>query len=228
MIQKSDIPAVFNTLAPKYDKINRILSGYQDVRWRKKMAQIMRTKKPELLVDVATGTADVLLSLLENNIQFKQAIGIDPAVDMLAVGRDKTKAYPQIRLETGVATALPLETGCVDVMTIAFGIRNVPDYKAGLAEMARVIKPGGELLILEFSLPPQPLRSLYLIYLRHILPTIGRLVSGHPTAYRYLNTTIESFPYGPAFARILQQAGFSSVQIHPLLAGVVSIYHAIR
>ncbi|MBD98175.1 MAG: ubiquinone/menaquinone biosynthesis methyltransferase [Candidatus Marinamargulisbacteria bacterium] len=226
---KSEIPAVFNEISAKYDRINRLLSGYQDVLWRWKLARTIRNRTPDLILDLATGTADVLISLATHGIQFKHGIGLDPAVDMLAIGNQKLKTRhlsTRIELKTGVATAIPLTANSVDVITLSFGIRNVPDYEAALVEMKRVLKPGGEALILEFSLPSQPIRTPYLWYLRTLLPRLGRWLSGHATAYTYLNKTIESFPYGSAFEEKLLTAGFSSVRSYRMSAGVVTLYHA--
>jgi demethylmenaquinone methyltransferase/2-methoxy-6-polyprenyl-1,4-benzoquinol methylase len=150
---------------------------------------------------------------------------------MLAIGNKKLNRCQlsnRIELKAGVATAIPLPANAVDVITMSFGSRNVPDYEAALVEMTRVLKPGGEALILEFSLPPQPIRTPYLWYLRAILPRLGRWLSGHDTAYTYLNKTIESFPYGAAFEQKLYAAGFSSVRSYRMSAGVVTLYHAQR
>lgn len=228
---KSEIPAVFNEISAKYDRINRLLSGYQDVLWRWKLARTIRNRTPDTVLDLATGTADVLISLAKHGIQFKHGIGLDPAMDMLAIGNKKlnrSQLSNRVELKAGVATAIPLPANAVDVITMSFGIRNVPDYEAALVEMTRVLKPGGEALILEFSLPPQPIRTPYLWYLRAILPRLGRWLSGHDTAYTYLNKTIESFPYGAAFEQKLYAAGFSSVRSYRMSAGVVTLYHAQR
>lgn len=219
---------MFDQIAPRYDLLNRLLSGWRDVAWRKRMARYLPAGGPLALLDVATGTADQIFSLLRHDPRIDRATGIDMAERMLEIGRAKAARRglaDRIRLRTGDATAIPEPDNAFDVATISFGIRNVENVSAGLSEMCRVLKPGGRALILEFSLPASPLfRRLYLFYLRRILPVLGGLISGDAQAYRYLNVTIESFPYGEAFCGLMRQAGFTAVRANPLTFGIASIY----
>lgn len=223
---------MFDRIAPRYDLLNRLLSAGRDVAWRRRMANFLPDRGPLHLLDVATGTGDQVFSLLASNRGVVRATGVDMAERMLDVGREKAlrKGLADVvRLSTGDATALPEPDASYDVATISFGIRNVIDVPRALREMARVLKPGGRVLILEFSLPTAPvLRPLYLFYLRHVLPLVGGLLSGDLKAYRYLNVTIESFPYGEAFCRLLREAGFVEVRANPLTLGVATIYQGDR
>lgn len=226
--KKSKIYQVFDLIAPRYDMINRILSARQDVRWRKKMAKKIITKTPIDLLDLATGTGDVMISVRKHGPILKSAIGIDPSIGMIDIGRKKAAKYPNIDFKVGQATCLEIENESMDVVTMAFGIRNVADYEKGLAEIYRVLKPGGQCLILEFSIPPFPLRPFYLLYFRYLLPMLGSLLSGHKSAYQYLNESVEDFPYGAAFEKKLTQAGLVVHQTDYLSFGIAAIYGAVK
>lgn len=222
---------MFDRIAPRYDLLNRLLSAGRDVAWRQRMADSLPAGGRLRLLDVATGTADQIFSLIESGA-VDQATGIDMAERMLDVGREKARRRgweQRVRLATGDATALPEPDGAYDVATISFGIRNVADVPLALRELRRVLRPGGRALILEFSLPTAPaLRALYLFYLRHVLPMVGGLLSGDLRAYRYLNVTIEGFPYGEAFCALMREAGFARVRANPLTLGVATIYQGDR
>lgn len=229
MTQRSAVWPMFNRIAHRYDLLNRLLSGRQDVVWRKKLLSFFPESKQTRLLDVATGTGDVLLAAL-NQGSAQHAIGLDMAEQMLKYAQqkiDQQKWQNQASVVVGNAEDLPFENSSFDVVTIAFGIRNVPDYAKAIREMHRVLKPGGRLLILEFSLPANRiLRSLYLFYFRHVLPWIGGLISGDRQAYSYLNQSVEAFPYGERFSSLIEQIGFSSVRVTPLTFGIASIYCA--
>ena len=225
---RQDAWRMFDRIAPRYDLLNKLLSLYQDVGWRKVLTKGLPIHSNQIVLDLATGTADVLLSLFKNSTKVIQGIGIDMACDMLKYGR--RKVYEKdlnnfIHLIPGDASAIPFAANQFDVVTIAFGIRNVMDVKASLAEIYRVLKPSGKVLILEFSLPENRiLKTLYLLYFRNILPRIGFLISGDAYAYRYLNKTVESFPYGETFCNLIRAVGFQSVDVKPLTFGIASIY----
>jgi demethylmenaquinone methyltransferase/2-methoxy-6-polyprenyl-1,4-benzoquinol methylase len=184
------------------------------------------------LLDLATGTADQILEILDRSDRVETAVGADMAERMLEIGRGKIAARgltERVELRVGDAVELPFVDRGFDVVTISFGIRNVGDVPRALREMHRVLRPGGRALVLEFSIPEAPvLAPLYLFYLRHILPRLGAIVSGNSDAYRYLNRTIESFPYGRAFARLMEEAGFTEVRCHPQCLGVATIYQGDR
>ncbi len=227
-----DVQSLFNRIAKRYDLLNRLLSFGQDVYWRIKVSSFV-PKTPQLKVlDLATGTADLALFLVEKCSNISRVVGVDVAEQMLAIGNQKIKERglsDQINLQQGDATQLTHSPNSFDVCTIAFGIRNMPDVSAALNEMYRVLNPGGRVLILEFSQPANSwLRYLYLFYLRHILPPVGSWLSRDSDAYRYLNRTIESFPYGDDFCHLMRNAHFSEVKAYPMTMGVVTLYYGIK
>lgn len=219
---------MFDRIAPRYDLLNRLLSLRRDVTWRRKLYRHLPEGRGVRVLDLATGTADVLLSLVAEGDRVGSGVGLDMAGKMLLLGQKKIAARgltKRLQLVRGDATCLGFESGAFDVATIAFGIRNVVDTHAALSEMRRVLKSGGRALVLEFSLPSNPvLRSGYLLYFRHVLPRIGGLVSGDAPAYRYLNQTVETYPYGQAFCELMRDAGFRNVTAHPLTFGIATIY----
>jgi len=226
---KTQVTSIFNAIAPSYDFSNRTLSMGIDIYWRKQLIKrLVKTSEDMKLLDVATGTADLALAFCQKHSCIKAAIGVDLANNMLEIGRQKIKhnhLESIIDLQTGDATNLDFADATFDVVSISFGIRNVENLEKALSEMSRVLKPGGQLLILEFSLPSNiVLRTLYLMYFRHILPTLGRLFSKHPQAYAYLNKTVESFPYGQKFADIIKLQGFAELNFRPLTFGIATVY----
>jgi len=225
---RQNVWQMFDRIAPRYDLLNRVLSGGRDVAWRRRMAELIPARENLRLLDVATGTADQILMLMDRTPRVTQATGVDMAEKMLDVGREKISKLnrtSQITLKTGDAMAIPEPDAAYDVCTISFGIRNVIDVPTALREMRRVLRPGGRAMVLEFSQPTAVwFRGLYFFYLRHILPTVGGWFSGDREAYRYLNVTIETFPSGDAFCALMRDAGFSSVHAVPLTLGIASIY----
>jgi len=229
---KAESWKMFNRIAGTYDLLNHLLSLGIDQRWRTRLAGQLPAGNDLALLDLATGTGDQLISILQGNQgdRIQRAVGLDPAGEMLAHGRDKLRAAKleaRAALQLGDAQSLPFPDASFDAVTISFGIRNVPDAPLALREMARVLKPGGRLLVLEFSLPANAAaRAFYLAYFRHVLPTIGGLISGQGAAYRYLNETVEAFPYGTAFCEWLRAAGFARTEMHPLTWGIATLYVA--
>ena len=222
---------MFNQISSTYDRINRILSLGMDHGWRKKVAQNLPAKKNLRILDLATGTGDQLISLFENGVSIQKASGIDLAKDMLAIAKEKIaqKLYKdKIDFFHVDAQKLPFADKTFDAATFSFGIRNVPNPLQSLQEIYRTLKPQGKCLILEFSLPPQPIRGAYLIYLRYILPRIGAFFSKSQNAYSYLNQTIETFPSGDAFALLMKQASFNKIAIHPMALGAVTLYVGVK
>jgi demethylmenaquinone methyltransferase/2-methoxy-6-polyprenyl-1,4-benzoquinol methylase len=184
------------------------------------------------VLDLATGTADVLIAMASQPGRVASGIGVDPSGGMLAYGRRKLLRRGlegPFCLVRGDAMRLGLADASFDAATIAFGIRNVADVPLGLREIHRVLRPGGRALVLEFSLPRNVLfRSGYLFYFRHVLPRIGGLLSGDQAAYRYLNETVETFPYGDAFLALLREAGFTELRARPLTFGIATLYEGTR
>ncbi len=229
---RQDVYRMFDRIARRYDLVNRLLSLGQDIRWRKKLAELLPDRQSQSVLDLATGTGDVLLSLVKYSKKIRCGIGLDMSARMLEVARRKlpgSAISENLSLVRADATNIPCSDNSFDVVTMAFGIRNVTDVKKSLSEMHRVLNQSGKVLILEFSLPPNSLiRKLHLFYLRHLLPAIGGLISGDKEAYQYLNTTIESFPYGSEFLKLLDEVGFKSTRAHPLTFGVATIYEGLK
>ncbi len=226
-LETKDSWKMFDTIASTYDRINRVLSMGMDHGWRRKVAENTPAKKNLRILDLATGTADQLIALFEHGLSIQTAVGIDLSQEMLEVGKQKILQKPyreKISFISADAQKLPFANNNFDIATFSFGIRNVPAPLQALQEIHRVLKPHGKCLILEFSLPPYPIRRPYLFYLRHILPRIGGLLSKSKSAYTYLNETIESFPHGEAFTDLMKQASFEKIGIIPLALGAVSLY----
>lgn len=229
---RHEVWKMFDRIARRYDLLNRLLSFGRDVAWRRQVASYLPPGDSLTVLDIATGTGDLLISVYENSERVKTGVGIDMAVRMLELGEAKIAQKGLsgwLSVREGDARAIPFPDRSYDAVTIAFGIRNVDPVETGLAEMRRVLKPGGRALILEFSLPENwLLRQLYLMYFRYILPLVGGVISGDTYAYRYLNRTVETFPYGGRFCALMQAAGFVKVEVHRMTFGVASIYEGTR
>lgn len=219
---------MFDRIAERYDVLNRVLSFRRDVAWRKFLYERLPEGAGLKVLDLATGTGDVLLGLAAAGDKVAAGVGVDKSAKMLALGKRKVERRglrSAVTLLRGDAGALGFVGESFDAATMAFGIRNVPNVPETLREIWRVLKPKGRVLILEFSLPPNRIiRGLYLFYFRNILTRIGSIVSGDRHAYRYLNRTVEEFPGGEAFCSILRDAGFENVQAYPLTFGVATLY----
>lgn len=226
-ISRRQVWKMFDRISHRYDLLNRLLSAGQDTRWRARVAAHLPAGPDLRVLDLATGTADLLISMFKRR-RLSSGVGIDMAEKMLEIGREKLKARDldhQISLETGDATRIPFEDDSFDAVTISFGIRNVEDVEGCLKEMRRVLQSGGRAIVLEFSLPSNRIvRQGYLFYFRHILPKLGGLISGDQSAYAYLNKTVETFPYGESFCDLMREAGFTAVQQRPLTFGIATIY----
>lgn len=225
---RENIHQMFDQISPTYDLANRVMTFNLDQIWRKKMVNMLPEGDEQLVLDCATGTGDQLICLMENSKKVKQAIGIDLAADMVAIGEKKVKNKPYadaLSFQIASALELPFEENTFDCVTISFGIRNVTDVKKALREFHRVLKPGGRVLILEGTVPKMKwLQKIHLFYLRHFLPRIGQMISKNNYAYRYLNETIETFPSGEAFCALMRESGFADGKANLQTGGVATIY----
>lgn len=228
--KKEQVAKMFNSISGNYDFLNHFLSFGIDIGWRKKAIQLLQSEKPQLILDVATGTGDFALQALA--LKPSKIIGVDISDGMLEVGRKKMidKGVEQIiELRNGDSENLPFEENKFDAIIVAFGVRNFGDLKQGLSEMLRVLKPGGRVIILEFSRPTSFLfKPLYNFYFRFITPTIGKLFSRDSQAYSYLPESVNAFPDGKNFTNILDQLGYKNTSCKPLTFGVSSLYSAIK
>lgn len=231
MSSQQPVTEMFNHISKTYDKVNTILSFGLHNRWKKKLIEALPRQRPLKLLDVATGTGDILIEAIKQR-EIEQAIGVDLAEKMLLIGREKAKALhleQRLSFEVADAMQLPFEDFSFDCACISFGIRNVSDPVQGLKEMHRVLKEKGKALILEFSIPKKTLlKKAHFFYLRHLLPKIGGYFSKSPASYIYLNKTIESFPSGDAFLDLMKKAGFTHLAATPLSGGIVTLYQAYK
>lgn len=213
---------MFGSIAPRYDVANHLLSCGIDFYWRKRVAEIVASRRPNKIVDLATGTGDLALAL-QRKMPQAEIIGADFSEEMLAIA--KRKGVRQTMLAD--AMRLPFDDTSVDCVTVAFGLRNMEDYGGALREMARVLNPHGQLLVLEFSLPRMSiLRAVYRFYLHRCLPLLGSFLTKKKSAYDYLGDSIEQFPNGEAMLRLMESSGLNRASAEPLTGGIVTIYTA--
>ncbi|MFH2056746.1 MAG: bifunctional demethylmenaquinone methyltransferase/2-methoxy-6-polyprenyl-1,4-benzoquinol methylase UbiE [bacterium] len=225
---RKGVHLMFDRIARRYDLLNHLLSAGLDIRWRRKAVEQLPQLPGVKILDLACGTGDLAIAAAKRLGRDCHIVGVDLAEKMLAIGRHKIAARgldQVITLQSGDGMALSFAEHELDAVMIAFGIRNMPDSVGCLREICRVLKPGGRLVVLEFSLPANWLmRTWYLFYFRYVLPLVGTLVSGDGYAYRYLNRTVETYEHGEAFLDLMCQAGFAEVRQQRLSAGIASIY----
>ena len=217
------VRAIFERVARRYDLANHLLSGGLDFWWRERASEIVRRWQPRQVLDLATGSGDLALTIARK-LPGAEVIGADFSAEMLALAGRKGLT------NTVVADALdlPFAAASFDVVTVAFGLRNMADWSAAIREMGRVLRPAGHLLVLDFSLPQRRWRPLYRFYLHRCLPWLAGLVTGEGEAYRYLGASIEKFPGGAAMCELLEQNGFGEANAQPLSGGIVTIYRATK
>lgn len=222
---------MFDHIAPRYDLLNRVLSLGIDQRWRKFAVRQLHVPAGGMVLDIATGTGDVALEIARQTDTSVRIVGSDFTQGMLVLGRDKIAASPyrdRIRLVNAPCEAMPHPAALFDGITIAFGIRNVVDRQQGLREMARVLKPGGRAVILEFATPRNRLfRAVYLFYFLRVLPWLGGLISQR-SAYQYLPDSVLEFPDRETFKGMMEEAGFGDVRIYDLTGGIAAVHVGVR
>jgi demethylmenaquinone methyltransferase/2-methoxy-6-polyprenyl-1,4-benzoquinol methylase len=226
-----EVKKMFDAIAEGYDMQNSVLSLRVDVLWRKALARMIPADRPVAIIDVAVGTAEVAMEIARQRPNAR-IFGMDFTPGMLAVGQRKLRKRglaSRIRMTAGDARALPLPDACADALTISFGIRNVEERDVALREFFRVLKPDGKLLVMEFSLPDNPvLRFLYRLYFDHVLPPLGDFISRTGYAYSYLTRSVHAFPGPDQFIAEIRRAGFASVRQTPLWGGIARIHEGTR
>jgi demethylmenaquinone methyltransferase/2-methoxy-6-polyprenyl-1,4-benzoquinol methylase len=228
--KKEQVAQMFDTISGNYDGLNRVISFGIDIKWRKKVLQLVADKNPKTVLDIATGTGDLAILMTETSAE--KIIGLDISAGMLEVGRNKIKAKKlsdKIEMILGDSENMPFENDTFDAITVAFGVRNFENLEKGLAEILRVLKPNGIFVILETSVPDKtPYKQGYTFYSKNILPLIGKLFSKDNSAYQYLSESASVFPYGEALNNILRKIGFIEVKSMPQTFGVATIYSASK
>lgn len=224
--KKAQVANMFNNISKRYDLLNHLLSLGIDITWRKKAIRMLQKDQPKLILDIATGTGDFAIEALALNPE--KVIGVDISEGMLAEGRKKLQKRQLdhlIELQLGDSEKLLFEENKFDAVIVSFGVRNFENLELGLADMFRVLKPGGKVVIVEFSKPKKfPMKQGYNFYFKYILPQIGQLISKDQSAYTYLPESVQAFPDGKDFLDVLKKVGFKNTQCKPLTFGISSIY----
>lgn len=224
--EKAAVRLMFDRIAPRYDLLNRVLSVGVDTRWRRQAVDYLGLAGPARVLDLCTGTADVLVEALSRDPRHR-GVGLDLSEEMLARGARKLGRRglgPRAGLACADGERLPLPSGAFDAALVAFGVRNIGEPAQAVREMHRVLRPGGRLVVLEFSLPRGRLGRLYRCYFDSVLPRLGAFVSGHPGAYSYLPASVARFPDPAEFGALLEVAGFQSVRRRALTGGIAHLY----
>jgi demethylmenaquinone methyltransferase/2-methoxy-6-polyprenyl-1,4-benzoquinol methylase len=228
--KKQQVTKMFDTISKEYDGLNRVISFGIDIKWRKKVVDIIAKHQPTNILDIATGTGDLAISLAKTSAS--EIIGLDISEGMLDVGRQKIhqkSLNAKLKMIVGDSENLPFDNDSFDAITVAFGVRNFENLEKGLSEIFRVLKPNGVFVILETSVPTNPFyKAGYSFYTKYILPTIGKVFSKDQSAYSYLCESASKFPYGEALNNILKEIGFNTVEDLPQTFGVATIYKASK
>lgn len=224
--KKEQVAEMFDNIAPSYDFLNHFLSMGVDYRWRRKAIRMLAKYQPKRMMDIATGTGDFAVEALRLNPS--EVIGLDISAGMLEVGRRKIARLGKsdiIKMVQGDSESLPYPDNSMDAVTVGFGVRNFENLLKGMSEICRVLRPGGAAVILEPAVPSRfPMKQLFQVYFRGILPFVGRIVSKDHRAYTYLPQSVQAFPKGEDFMDICRKAGFRHTQYKPLTLGICSLY----
>lgn len=226
--KKEQVTQMFDTISKNYDGLNRVISFGIDIKWRRKVVEILIKEQPRSILDIATGTGDLAIALVKTGAE--KIVGLDISPGMLAVGKEKVsdkKLDSTIEMVVGDSEKLTFDDNSFDAVTVSFGVRNFETLNTGMAEILRVLKPKGTLVVLETSVPTKtPYKQGYNFYTKNILPLIGKLFSKDDSAYGYLSESASVFPHGENFNNILREIGFIDVTNKPQTFGVASIYVA--
>ncbi len=228
--KKEEVAEMFNNISKRYDFLNHFLSLGIDKIWRRKSVALLREIKPQRILDIATGTGDFAIALLK--LKPAEVVGMDISEGMLQVGREKMKRKgfdKVVRMELGDSENLPFEDNYFDALTVGFGVRNFENLEKGLSEMLRVVRPGGKIIILEFSKPKRfPVKQSFNFYSKYLIPFFGRKISKDASAYAYLPESVKAFPEGADFEAILRKLGYQSVSSQLVSGGIATIYSGIK
>ncbi len=229
--KKEQVSDMFDSISPKYDLLNRIMTLRIDIIWRKKAIRLLKPSHPQLMLDVATGTGDFAIESIQI-LHPQKIIGVDISAGMLEVAKEKILKkglQSQFEVQVGDSESLQFDDNTFDAVTVAFGVRNFENLDRGLAEIRRVLKPGGQAVILELSNPKTfPVKQLFHLYFHKIVPFIGKLISKDSSAYSYLPESVSKFPDGEHFAALTKKAGFKSTRVMPQTFGFCTIYEAVK
>ena len=228
--KKEQVANMFDAISENYDDLNRVISFGIDVKWRKKVIQLIGENNPKKILDIATGTGDLAIMMAKLNPE--EIVGLDISAGMLNVGKEKIaerNLSKLIKMVLGDSEKIPFNDNYFDAITVSFGVRNFENLDKGLKEILRVLKPGGTFVVLETAVPTKtPYKQGYQIHSKFVLPLVGKLFSKDKTAYSYLSESANAFPFGKAFNNILEKNGFSNCEDIPVTFGVASIYKATK
>jgi len=228
--KKDQVEEMFDNIAPKYDFLNHLLSMGIDITWRRKAIKILGKRNPKAILDVATGTGDFAIEA--KSLSPDRIVGLDISGEMLNVGREKIEKKglsSLIEMVKADSEAMPFKDETFDAITVGFGVRNFAHLEVGLTEMLRVLKPGGQVAIIEISQPSSfPVKQIYNIYFKHVLPAVGKMVSKDARAYTYLPESVSHFAQGQEFADILTKVGYKEATFTPLTLGTATLYIASK
>ncbi|MCE3007924.1 MAG: bifunctional demethylmenaquinone methyltransferase/2-methoxy-6-polyprenyl-1,4-benzoquinol methylase UbiE [Bacteroidetes bacterium] len=224
--KKKQVAQMFDAISRRYDFLNHFLSGGIDILWRRRAVRMLRPLRPRIVIDLATGTGDFAIEAARI-LKPERVIGVDISSGMLEVGREKMRKrkLTQVEMVLGDSENMPYPDNFCDAITVGFGVRNFENLEKGLAEMYRILRPGGAVVILEPAVPAAfPMRQLVQFYYKTLLPFFGGLFSRDPRAYQYLPNSVQAFPHGPAFLTICQRIGYKNTQFKSLSLGICALY----